>query len=342
MLESFKNFILEKECLYKNEHYSVRDNGAVFRHSQVNKRKRSADNQWTFGKLNIKTGYLEIGSVRVHRIVATAFHGKQPSKEHIVDHIDTNRQNNRPENLRWITRLENVLLNPITAKRIALVCGSVEEFLANPSIFRDKFPEPNLSWMCSVSIEDAQISKNRLLAWAENDKIPTGHPLSDWVYKRKNTPDEVGGKGQMGKETQQFKLNNPNEIITDSLTPNAVQNNWKTPAEFPCCPKDISNNPIVDYSLNLKQGVIFSQNQYSKSIIDIFALSTDKNTLWIICKNDDADAIKPYLLAEVLFENGLFIHRNLGSFFDRVGAERLFVIKQGLEWCGGQTFDEFC
>ncbi|WP_294143305.1 HNH endonuclease signature motif containing protein [uncultured Sanguibacteroides sp.] len=33
---------------------------------------------------------------------------------YVVDHIDTNRQNNRIENLRWLTKLENVLLNPIS------------------------------------------------------------------------------------------------------------------------------------------------------------------------------------------------------------------------------------
>lgn len=37
-------------------------------------------------------GYLHICSEVVHRIIATAFHGEQPSKDHIVDHIDTNRQ----------------------------------------------------------------------------------------------------------------------------------------------------------------------------------------------------------------------------------------------------------
>ena len=51
----------------------------------------------------------KIGAVVVHRIVATAFHGEQPSEKHIVDHIDTNRRNNRAENLRWITRLDNLL-----------------------------------------------------------------------------------------------------------------------------------------------------------------------------------------------------------------------------------------
>ena len=78
------------ECVYKGEQYSVRDNGAVLRHARNGKRLRKYDNQWTFGKPNIKTGYMEIASVRIHRIVATAFHGEPPTKEHVVDHIDTN------------------------------------------------------------------------------------------------------------------------------------------------------------------------------------------------------------------------------------------------------------
>ena len=98
----------QKECSYKNENYAVRDNGAVLRYPQFDKKPRPTDNQWTFGKPNNETGYMEIASVRVHRIVATAFHGEPPTPQHIVDHIDTNRRNNRPENLRWITKLENI------------------------------------------------------------------------------------------------------------------------------------------------------------------------------------------------------------------------------------------
>lgn len=48
--------------------------------------------------------------------IATAFHGEPPSPQYVVDHIDTNCRNNRPENLRWLTRLENALMNPITRK----------------------------------------------------------------------------------------------------------------------------------------------------------------------------------------------------------------------------------
>ena len=159
------DFIREENCTYKEERYSVRDNGAVFKHCHIGKRPRPTDNQWTFGKSNDKTGYMEIASVRIHRIIATAFHGEPPTKEYVVDHIDTNKRNNRPANLRWVTRLENILLNPITVKRIEWACGcTIEEFLSDPSKYRDKFQEPNFKWMCAVSEEEGQISLQRMLS----------------------------------------------------------------------------------------------------------------------------------------------------------------------------------
>lgn len=183
-------FNQEITCTYKDEKYSVRDNGAVLRHPRKNARIRPTDNQWTFGKPNKKTGYMEIASKRVHRIVAMAFHGKPPTKEHVVDHIDTNKQNNRPDNLRWVTRLENVLLNPITAKRITIVCGSVEAFLADPSKFRDKFPESNYQWMCVVSKTEAQTSLEKLTAWAKSDKQISDGTLGEWIFNREKAQSE--------------------------------------------------------------------------------------------------------------------------------------------------------
>ena len=56
------NFNREINCTYKEEQYSVRNNGAVLKHSHVFKRPRPTDNQWTFGKSNHKTGYMEISS----------------------------------------------------------------------------------------------------------------------------------------------------------------------------------------------------------------------------------------------------------------------------------------
>lgn len=328
---NLENFKQESECIYKNERYRVRDNGAVFRYPIEGKRPRPTDSNWSFGKLNSKTGYLEIVSVVIHRIVATAFHGEPPTKEHVVDHIDTNKQNNRPENLRWVTRLENILLNPITSKRIAYICGSVEAFLANPAQFQDKFQNPDYKWMATVSIEEAQASKERLLAWAKSDKLSHGGSLGEWIYNR--------------SLSNQFVDYVETEVeIINSLTPNAVQKakNWKTPTEFPCCPQEKIENSITAYVTNLNLGNVFSRNQYTSSIIENFAISDDETTLWIMCKSGDENPIKPYSLAEITFQNDVFIHNSLGTFFEKSGAEKQFILVQGLEWTGGDSIDDYC
>lgn len=43
----------------------------------------------------------------VHILIALAFHGLRPVG-HVVNHIDTNKHNNRAGNLEWVTHLENV------------------------------------------------------------------------------------------------------------------------------------------------------------------------------------------------------------------------------------------
>jgi len=325
---SFDDFEREIICIHKNERYSVRDNGAVFRYPINSRKPRPNDNKWTFGKLNRNTGYLGIASVFIHRIVATAYHGQPPTKEHVVDHIDTNKQNNRPENLRWVTRLENILLNPITARRIEVVCGSIEEFLADPSKFREKFQEPNYEWMSTVSIQDSQLSKKRLLAWAQSDKQLKGVTLGEWIFNRGLTKEKI--------ETEIEFIN--------SLTPNALQKaqNWRTPTYFPCCPNDENNLSITAYFTNLMPGGTFSNNQYSSYIIENFAYNKDNTSILILCRNTENCAIKPYSLAEITLVNNHYIHTNLGSFFQKEGAEKQFIVAQGLEWTGGESFDELC
>jgi len=304
------DFNREINCTYKDEQYSVRDNGTVLKHSHIGKRPRPTDNQWTFGKPNDKTGYMEIASVRIHRIVATAFHGEPPTKEHVVDHIDTNKRNNRPENLRWVTRLENVLLNPITVKRIELACGcKVEEFLANPSKFRDRFQEPNYSWMCTVSEQEGQSSLDRMLSWAKSDKLPSGGSLGEWIFNRSTRQDEH------------------HELISD----------------FPVitiCPQK-SAKPINDYAENLKAGSIFCQNDSYSSLVFKYAISDDRQSLYVISESTESEnAIKPWALAKITFEDGLFVHTSHGSFFTQEGVEKYYCLAQGLEWTGGDTLDD--
>ncbi|TAE19594.1 MAG: HNH endonuclease [Bacteroidetes bacterium] len=324
---SVEDYKHQTQCAYKNENYSVRDNGAVLRYPVDSKRPRQTDNNWTFGKPNNKTGYLEIASVRIHRIVATAFHGVPPTKEHVVDHIDTNKQNNRPENLRWVTRLENILLNPITARRIELVCGSIEAFLADPSKFKDKFQEPKYKWMCAVTAQEAQESKERLLAWAKSDKQVKGGSIGEWIFNRSLR------KIQTEKAVSEFST---------SLTLNAVQQDWNTPTEFICCPQDNTNNPIADYSKNIKIGELFCVSQYAKSIAINFAISHDKNTLWVMCEFNEGGSTKPWSLLQVTYENELFVHTSLGTYFQKNGAEKQFILVQGLEWTGEDSIDDYC
>lgn len=327
MTVNLDNFIRQSDCVYKGEHYSVRDNGAVFRHSRKNKPLRKYDNQWTFGTPN-NYGYMLIASEVVHRIVAYAFLGEPPTTQHIIDHIDTNRQNNRPENLRWLTKLENILNNPITVKRIIFRCGSIEAFLKDPSILKNyEGEDPNFGWMRTVTPEEAQISWKRLSNWAKKENSntsSTGASLGEWLFQ---------------ENQNSFSLQTVSELVT-SKTPNAVQRDWKTPSEFPCCPQGITNTPIVTYTSNLKIGGILSRNQYSESIIADFATSKDEDTLWVMCNSSDANAIKPWSLAQITYESNVFVHTNLGSFFMKDGAEKHFSLAQGLEWTGGETFDD--
>jgi len=183
--------------------------------------------------------------------VATAFIGEPPSKSHVVDHIDTNRRNNRPENLRWVTRLENILLNPITAKRVTLAYGSIEEFLRDPANPRHSTLSPNLTWMRKVTPEEAEISRNRLLAWAASEKGSSGGSLGDWVFR----PIPQSEEYKASKEP----------VLVNSKTTGAVQLNWKVPSEFPYCPDVKGENPILEYMRQLTTGTTFARNQYSES-----------------------------------------------------------------------------
>ena len=43
------DFTIQKDCNYKDDSYSVRDNGAIMRHPKEGKKPRKKDFRWTFG-----------------------------------------------------------------------------------------------------------------------------------------------------------------------------------------------------------------------------------------------------------------------------------------------------
>lgn len=184
--ELLNSFDETKDCVYKDEHYSVRNNGAVMRHARSGKRKRPCDNVWTFGKKDVHSGYMKICSVSVHRIVAFAFLGTPPSDEYVVDHIDTNRCNNRPNNLRWLTKLENILNNPITKNKIIYRCGSIENFLSNPAMMCDPADAGNkFDWMRTVTPQEAKAAYDHLLSMTKQTAIKgkESKGIGEWIYE---------------------------------------------------------------------------------------------------------------------------------------------------------------
>lgn len=330
MKENEKNNVYTdiKECIYKDEHYSVRDNGAVYRHAKDITKPRKLDEQWLFGTKNEKTGYMTIGAHRVHIIVATAFQGSHDSKKDIVDHIDTNRCNNRPENLRWLSRLENALNNPATRKKIEYLCGgNIQKFIDNPSCLRDLTgTNQDVMWMRTVTKEEAKASYERVMKWAKEPSKPYANqePIRrEWLFKPIFST-----------------IDSPIQTLFPAISPTtALQRKWKTPTEFPLCPAQIKENPIMAYLDNLDIGKIITRNQYSTFIIDDFALCNG-NLIMAIC-HDKNEGLKKYGSVSITFEDGKYIHEGI-TYFEERGAQKALVLAKGLEWEGSDGIDDYC
>lgn len=296
-----------KDCIYKGERYSARDNGAVMRHRREGMRVRKDDNVWTFGKPNDRTGYMEIAGQQVHRIVAYAFHGAPPTSQHVVDHEDTNRRNNRPGNLRWLTRLENILKNPITRARIEIIFGSVEKFLENPAqLYGYEDRDPNFKWMRTVTKEEAQVSLERMKKWAKERPRSQGGSLGEWIFQGRRTGFDSPLTKDYVEETE-----NKEPLKTQSLTPNAIQLDWKYPVEFLCCPQQDSENSLKTYMDNLANGKVFCKNDFGESTILKFGM-TDSENLWVMC--NISIGWKSHAITKITYKDSIFYHENMGVF----------------------------
>jgi hypothetical protein len=315
------DFTIEKECTFEGERYSVRNNGSVLRHARPEKRTRATDDTWTFGKPNSANAYLHISDARVHRIVATAFHGEPPDPKYVVDHIDSNCRNNRPENLRWLTRLENTLNNPVTRKKIEYLCGSIEAFLENPSMLNNMNLEPNISWMRTVTPEEALNCKMRMSIWANSKNKPTRSAIG----RRSSFGDNIY------KPLQKWELGHE-PGLSPAMTPGCGQYMWRASSYFPCCPQEMSSNPLESYFQNLKVGTIFSYSDHAEfcPILTIrkFEKNKDGSSILIICEKEGTEAFA--VSGVSICEKGFFIHFNLGSYLDEERANAAFLVKQEL------------
>jgi len=326
------DYIRIEECEYRGERYSVRDNGAVFRHPPEGKRVRANDNQWTFGKANSSNPYLHISGVPVHRIVATAFHGNPDHQNHVVDHIDSNCRNNRPENLRWLSRLENALKNPVTRKKIEYLCGSIEAFLKNPSMLNDIRGDPNFKWMRTVTPEEAHNCLVRMSVWAtrnssrarSNGPASARSSFAERAYKPLQKW-EVGLDREPGLEL--------------ALTPWCAQYMWWVSFSFPCCPREFGADRIDDYLRNLEVGSVLAHTEgdeesLSFTVLEV-ALHKPESSILVSCeRTGNRFAIVGIELHE---KSRHFIHFFLGAYDSRSDADEAFQSKKALQhfWSAG-------
>ena len=321
------DFTEQRDCYFEGELYSVRDNGAILRHSRENKRKRMNDDVWTFGKENNQNPYLLFCGVRVHRIVATAFHGDPPNPLYVIDHIDTNCRNNRPENLRWVTRLENALNNPITRKKIEYLCGSVEAFLKNPTMLQKTKLDSNIDWMRTVTKEEAQNCLVRMELWAK-----TGRSESNLELKEAS---KINVFEDIYKPVPRWQAGLDREPGLDlTKTPWCAQYMWRSNKpeyfqfeprkmlEFPCAPKHLSADFMDMYLNSIQRGKVFAFN-VNDIFPKLYAYKTiilhEKKSFLVICTRDDSIW---NVIGIELNDKNHFIHFNLGAFSTLEEAEK--------------------
>lgn len=340
------NFKVEVSCEYKGEIYSVRDNGAIMRHPKKGCRIRPLDNKWTFGTKNENNGYMFFASnIRVHQVVASAFWGHKKSEGMVVDHKDTNRCNNRAENLHWVTKLENVLNNPITRRRIINICGSIAAFLDNPALLRESTADHNFTWMRTVSEEEAAKCKSNLERWSNEDadfvSTSQGKGIGEWIYKdfpSVNICHDWSHLSTQMPSAYEEEEERALPLLVESLTSNAMQEDWRTPTEFPLCPTDILS--LETYYSSLEKGKVFSSNTYGTNSIMEFAISDDRKRLCVATHNPEG--FKQWYITYVYILNDKYIHKNGGSFFEENGALKTITLFQGKEWTGGDCIDDYC
>ena len=353
---NINDFNEEKSCEYKGRQYLVRDNGAILRLPKEGGRPSKWDNVWTFGTKDKRTGYMTLsGVIRIHQVVCSAFHGPEPEPHMVVDHIDTNRCNNRPENLRWFTRLENALNNPVTRKKIIYLCGSIRAFFENPTILRDKALPPDVGWMKTVTKEQAAACKKHMERWANEDSKPesVGKGIGDWLFTEEEINEAAKWSGgsatsyrkQFAQQKAEIEEMNRLEYekqygLKDSLTPRAKQYDWKTPAEFLSCPREGEGDTLQTYLNKLHPGKAFCRTKYGTSTVLDAGYNQQEDAIYVLTKG--GNTMKPWALTKVTLQDGFFVHSNEGSFFQEDGGQKFFTLALGRKWKGGEVFDEFC
>ena len=115
--------------------------------------------------------------------------------------------------------------------------------------------------MRTVSAEEAKASYERLKLWAETPSAPTNTSngtMGEWIYaptKRHEHIEPFSKYSSVPSSQSEFSaVEYKQDILTESLSPTAMQKYWRTPTEFPLCPIRWDEEPLETYSKMLKKG----------------------------------------------------------------------------------------
>lgn len=325
MTKHIDDFTQEKTCAYKGETYSVRDNGAVMRHSRKVGRKRKDDDCWTFGTSVDDKGFLSFGTAKVQQIVATAFLGNPPHPQYVVFHKNYNKQDNRVANIAWVTKFAYHILQPNVQAQLRITSGEnkIEKILSDFEQYKASLPN-NLLWMRSITQEEADDCLQKYV---------------DLKFSTLQEREELNWNSADSRK--KVKALNPN--FHESLTPNAVVRGNMIPSYFPCCTQEKSENPLRAYYERLQAGNVYYMNSRYKTLILEAAFYEEKQQIIVKCESGDGEnAIKTWSVGIITYENGLYVHSLYKTYFQKDSADKYFTILQGKEWTGGDVFDDFC
>lgn len=176
--------------------YFAGSDGNIYSNKRINVARKSPTGVYRVAPKVHNKGYLEFGFAlgnkkrkwkMVHQIILETFTGPKPSEKHECHHINNNKKDNRPENLQWVTRSENIYhtyhthlretkIRPIYyngKKYISIRACSVELGLNQASL------NATLSRMTSLGLKETKY-KGKPLSYATKTKVWGKCVLSDW------------------------------------------------------------------------------------------------------------------------------------------------------------------
>ena len=173
-----------------------------------------------------------------------------------------------------------------------------------------------------------------------NDKKNKKGGADDWMFDNpfiNKVPTKGGGYKEMarpstiipGPEVSSAEVveekYDPYKITEEdffkSLTPSALQEpGWRTPTEFPCCPKEVTSDGLKEYEDNLKPDLVFTSNQYGKYYMIDRAIDPKRNVLFVLSTNKEGEGyFGTYSVVAIDIKYNKFVHismRRFGSITD--------------------------